>query len=461
MLLEVAYKIIAILLLARLQPIEESLDHESQCGFRPGRGCTDAVFTVKLALKKRRGHGLESWVFFLDLVKAFDRVPRELLWQILIKFGVPPKLISLLRSLHANINVKFSVDEVTHIINCIIGVKQGDILGPILFTFFVAAILITWRIVYDGPLCLFRTKPDFTLTGRSHRARGDEFSLIDSEYADDTAIIFDSRQSLVAGIPCIITHFARFGMEVHSGNYHVEKPSKSEALFCSKSRSMYTEPDTYDNADLSNIDLGGGLFIPIVAMFVYLGSILSRDCSDELDVDARIKKAGNAFGALRPRLFASTNVSHASKQMVFTRLILAILLYGSESWCLTEALYRKLRNFHARCARAMCRVTRWHTRIHRISTAELLNRLRLSTIDTYVTRRQLRWAGHVARMNYDRLPRKMLSSWVRSKRPRGAPRFTYGRTLKKSLKKARIDVRDWSAVAQNRDTWRDILKTLV
>ena len=85
MLLEVAYKIIAILLHSRLLPIQEGLDHEPQCGFRPGRGCTDAIYTVKIALKKRREHGLESWVFFLDLVKAFDRVPRELLWMILAK----------------------------------------------------------------------------------------------------------------------------------------------------------------------------------------------------------------------------------------------------------------------------------------------------------------------------------------------------------------------------------------
>ena len=43
MLLEIAYKIIAIILHSRLLPIEESLDDEPQCGFRPGRGCMDAI----------------------------------------------------------------------------------------------------------------------------------------------------------------------------------------------------------------------------------------------------------------------------------------------------------------------------------------------------------------------------------------------------------------------------------
>ena len=109
MLLEVAYKIVAIILLFRVQPIEEELDHESQCGFRLGRGCTDAVFTLKKALRKRHEHGLSTWVFFMDLVKAFDRVPRELLWKILLKFGVPEKIVNLLKCLHERVTVKFTV----------------------------------------------------------------------------------------------------------------------------------------------------------------------------------------------------------------------------------------------------------------------------------------------------------------------------------------------------------------
>ena len=55
-------------------------------------------------------------------------------------------------------------------------------------------------------------------------------------------------------------------------------------------------------------------------------------------------------------------------------------------------------------------------------------RLGVDAIDFYVARRQLGWAGHVCRMDFDRLPRRMLSSWVPHKRPLGAPRMTYGRS---------------------------------
>ena len=100
MMLEVAYKILANLLHARLEPIMESLDHETQCGFRRRRGCSDAIFTIQQLIAKRREHGLETWVLFIDLVKAFDRVPRELLWDVLRKFSVPPKIVDLLIALH-------------------------------------------------------------------------------------------------------------------------------------------------------------------------------------------------------------------------------------------------------------------------------------------------------------------------------------------------------------------------
>jgi hypothetical protein len=96
MMLEVAYKVVANIMQSRLTKIAETLPHESQCGFRPGRGGSDAKFNFLMALKKRREHGMDTWALLLDLVKAFDRVPRELLWAVMRKLGVPEKLVSLL-----------------------------------------------------------------------------------------------------------------------------------------------------------------------------------------------------------------------------------------------------------------------------------------------------------------------------------------------------------------------------
>ena len=127
--------------------------------------------------------------------------------------------------------------------------------------------------------------------------------------------------------------------------------------------------------------------------------------------------------------------------------------YCVECWCLTEKLLNKLRSFHHRCVRSICRVTL----LDRKRTSDLLDKLSLESIDTYICRQQLRWAGHVMRMSWNRLPRKMLSCWVRSKRPRGAPRYTYGRSLYKCLKKSGIDPNVWHELALNKMEWRNLI----
>jgi len=217
MLLETFYKIIANVLHAKLLPIVESLDNESQCGFRPGRSCIDAIFTVKMALKKRAEHNQETYVLFLDLVKAFDRVPRVLLWQILDKSGVPRKIINLIRTLHTDVNVSFKIGNSSRSFSNSIGVKQGDTLGPLLFLFFITAILKTWQDTSLVNACHFRSMFSLEkLHGRRPSTIGDPFSLLTSAYADDTAAFFTNREEATAGVQEIYAHFARFGMEIHT-----------------------------------------------------------------------------------------------------------------------------------------------------------------------------------------------------------------------------------------------------
>ena len=71
----------------------------------------------------------------------------------------------------------------------------------------------------------------------------------------------------------------------------------------------------------------------------------------------RIAKAGDAFGTIRDTILSSTRMSNTWKYFLYGCIILAILLYGSKTWGLTEALLQELRCFHARCVGSMCRVT--------------------------------------------------------------------------------------------------------
>ena len=209
-------------------------------------------------------------------------------------------------------------------------------------------------------------------------------------------------------------------MEVHAGTVETptaaRKESKSEILFCAAPRSTYADASTYDGQDLSDVLLPNGMFMGIVSIFKYLGSYVARNGSDSHDVESRIASAGKAFGALSACLFKSTHVTREAKRRVYEGLVLAILLYGSECWVLTETLRMKLRAFHAQCLRTMSGTKLSRMRAERISTWELQQHMGLDSMDNYVDRRRLRWLGHVHRMPFHRTPRRMLTAWV-ARRP--------------------------------------------
>ena len=91
--------------------------------------------------------------------------------------------------------------------------------------------------------------------------------------------------------------------------------------------------------------------------------------------------------------------------------------------------------------------------------------MKIENLDNYISVRKLRWAGHVARMGHERLPRKFLTSWVRNPRPHGRPQITYGHSLNKTLEQAGIttvfggkkNVKGWSDLAQDRGAWRTLI----
>ena len=140
-----------------------------------------------------------------------------------------------------------------------------------------------------------------------------------------------------------------------------------------------------DGADLSNVILHNNRYIPVVKQFTYLGSIITPDETDTKDVEARVKKSSSTFGALKRSIFSSTAIDNTVKERSINLfLILPILLYGSECWCLTEQRLCVIRVFHRRCVKMIYGVTKSQAWKRGKYTAGLLQQIFVDPIELYL-----------------------------------------------------------------------------
>ena len=76
------------------------------------------------------------------------------------------------------------------------------------------------------------------------------------------------------------------------------------------------------------------------------GFAIAPYLTSDADVDRRIKSASAAFGAPRDCVVANRDLGFQVKGRVYVALVLTILLYNSEIWCLREDLLRRLKTSH-------------------------------------------------------------------------------------------------------------------
>ena len=129
-----AAKLYNKVLLRRLQPLNNLL-LPIQCGFRPGRGTAERILAARALMDRCRTRQKSAIMVFVDFLKAFDSVNRELLPQILALYGVPPLLISGFMALYqgTTAQVRLSNGTTSASFPTTTGVLQGDTLAPFLF----------------------------------------------------------------------------------------------------------------------------------------------------------------------------------------------------------------------------------------------------------------------------------------------------------------------------------------
>ena len=112
---------------SRLIPYAEEVIGDHQCGFQRNRSTTDHIFCIRQILEKKWEYNEAVHQLFIDFKKANDSVRREVLYNILIEFGIPKKLVRLIKvcltETYSRVRVGKNLSDMFPIRN---GLKQGN-----------------------------------------------------------------------------------------------------------------------------------------------------------------------------------------------------------------------------------------------------------------------------------------------------------------------------------------------
>ena len=129
-----------------------------------------------------------------------------------------------------------------------------------------------------------------------------------------------------------------------------------------------------------------GTWLDVVDVFVYLGSVLSKDDSLDAEVYVRIRKAFVAFGE---------EGVEWSWTYVYMTCVVTVLLYAPETWTTHQRYIRVLEHFHLKCLRRIVNI-KWQ--MHRPDT-EVLEKALCPSLESMITTAQFRWAGNLVRID--------------------------------------------------------------
>ena len=257
----------------------------NQFGFIPGRSTIEAIFLIRHVMERYREQKKDLHMVFIDLEKAYDKIPRNVMWWALDRHKVPTKYVALIKDMYNNVMTRVRTsDGDTDDFPIKIGLHQRSALSPYLFALMMDE--VTRDIQGDIPWCML--------------------------FADDVVLVDESH----AGVNRKLELWRQM---LESKGFRLSR-TKTEYMRCDFGA-------THEEGDVSL----EGQVVPKRDTFRYLGSMLQRDGDIDEDVSHRIK-AGWMKWRQASGVLCDKKVPQKLKGKFYRTAIRPAMLYGAECW---------------------------------------------------------------------------------------------------------------------------------
>ena len=342
--------------------------------------------------EKQRGLHL----VFIDLEKAYDRVPRQEVWRCMREKGVPEKYVRLVQDMYTDVKtlVRSSVGD-TEKFTVKVGLHQGSALSPYLFDLVMDVIA---KDVKEAP----------------------PWSMM---FADDIALCGHTRE------------------EVERKTEAWRKVMEERGLKVSRKKTEYMAYNETNSGDITMQDY----VLKKVNSFKYLGSTLSQDGDLDQEVEKRIQAGWKNWKRLSGVL-CDKKLSARRKGKAYKVAVRPAMTYGAETWSIKKTQEKKLDVAEMKMLRWAC----GHTRLDRIENQVIRERVKVTEIHKKVQEKRLRWYGHVQRRDENHVTKQALNLEVEGRRRRGRPRRRWMDCVREDMAEKGLAERD----AADRQRWR-------
>lgn len=381
---------------------EETTIGEEQFGFMPGRGTTEPMFALRQLMEKHREKQRSLHIVFVDLDKAYDRIPRQELWRCMREKEVPEKYVRLVQDMYvgAKTRVRSSVGE-TDSLPVGVGLHQGSSVSPCLFNLIMD--VLARGIKDEPPWCML--------------------------FADDVRLCSTRREDVERKLERWRSVLEDRGLKI----------SREKTEYLSLNDDQHSE-----------IRLQGQE-VKKVGKFKYLGSMVAENGELDEEITHRVQ-SGWMNWRKASGLLCDKRVNAKVKGKFYKTAVRPAMMYGAESWPTKKAQEKKLDVAEMRMLRWMCGVTK----MDKIRNERIRGTTGVGEISKKLQERRLNWYGHVIRSDEDHIGRRSLKMEVEGRRRRGKPRRRWMDSINNDMMTRGLTGEE----AQDRAMWRRLTRNI-